>query len=204
MLKKVKLILVLISLSIATCLMSNTYSRYVADTTGNIDALFSKWQIMVNSTDITNGNVSTIQFTPTIVANPNVAANTVAPSSTGYFDIVIDPSNVDLSFDYDITLSITNNNMPDLLLTKYAVLPTDNSAITYTDLTDNLISSSMLYDNETENFSFKSFTIRVCFEWREGKDETMNDAADTLVGTTAATEDTSFTINANISFKQII
>ena len=66
MTKKICFIFLLISASISMCLMSNTYSRYVSDTTGNIDILFAKWQILVNQNDITTGNSSAISFEPVI------------------------------------------------------------------------------------------------------------------------------------------
>ena len=49
-------------------------------------------------------------------------------------------------------------------------------------------------------------TLRIYFQWFEGQtdtlSETMDDTADTNVGYTAATEDTTFVINANINFEQ--
>ena len=119
MLKKVRVILLFVSLSICLCLMSSTYSRYVADATGNIEVLFANWQILVSNTDITNNSNPTIAFMPIIEENDYVASNTMAPSSKGYFDIDIDPTNVDVSFKYSINLEIENENMPDLMITKY-------------------------------------------------------------------------------------
>jgi hypothetical protein len=75
----------------------------------------------------------------------DVAENTIAPSSSGYFDIVIDPTNVDVSFDYSISIDLLNENMPDLMISEYAFLndnfedgddlvknPLENSTITNT------------------------------------------------------------------------
>ena len=114
MYKKIGIILLLVSASISLGLMSNTYSRYVADTTGNIDILFAKWQILVNNKDITTNSSSSISFEPFIEANENVAANVMAPTSKGHFDIDIDPTNVQVSFKYIINLNIENENIPDL------------------------------------------------------------------------------------------
>jgi hypothetical protein len=207
MLGKMKFVLVLVSLSICLCLMSSTYSRYVADTTGNIDVLFAKWQLLVSNTDITTNSASTITFVPTIEQNPNVAANTMAPSSKGYFDIAIDPSNVGVSFKYTINLGIVNENMPDLMITKYAILPVpyvEGDPLEVIPLTDNTITNTLAFDKATENFAFDTFTIRVFFQWYEGENEQMDDTADTAVGTLAVTDNTIFTMNANILFEQAI
>ncbi len=207
--KRISFVLLLMSCSLCLCFMSSTYSRYVAGTTGNIDILFAKWQILINTQDITNQNNSNISITPTIEQNENIRENTVAPTSKGYFDIDIDPTNVDVSFTYSIELEINNEEIPDLMITKYAILPNDyeeGDTIEYTTLQTNTITNNLLYDNETENFNFEPFTIRIYFEWYEGEEEQMNDEADTAIGSTPTeeNEELSFTINANISFEQII
>lgn len=207
MLKKIKIILVFISLSISLCLMSNTYSRYVSDATGNVELSFANWQILVNSTDITNNISSSLTFVPVIEQNANVKPGVIAPASKGYFDINIDPSNVDVSFAYTITLGIANENMPDLMITKYAIVPNDyveGNALELITIEENEITNTLTYDNETNNFKFSPIKIRVYFEWYEGENEAMDDNADTIVGQTAANEDTTFTISANINFQQVI
>lgn len=205
--KRICFVLLLMSCSLCLCFMSSTYSRYVAGTTGNIDILFAKWQILINDQDITSENTSNISITPTIEQNENVKENTIAPTSKGYFDIDIDPTNVDVSFKYTINLNINNEEIPDLMITKYTILPNDyeeGDTIEYTTLQENIITNNLIYDNETENFNFDPFTVRIYFEWYEGEKEQMNDEADTEIGTKAIEEDLSFTINANISFEQII
>lgn len=209
--KRICFVLLLMSCSLCLCFMSSTYSRYVAGTTGNIDILFAKWQILVNNEDITDANVSSITITPTIEEDENVKADTIAPTSKGYFDIDVNPSNVDVSFRYTIDLDIDNEDIPDLMITKYAILPSDyeeGDTIEYTTLQEPTITDDLLYDNETENFAFDSFTIRIYFEWYEGEDELMNDEADTVFGIAAAEaaeneEDLSFTITASMTFEQI-
>ena len=205
-LKKVRFILVLISFSVCLGLMSSTYSRYVADATSNIEVLFAKWQILVNQTDITSNTSSTISFVPIIEENNYVESNTVAPSSKGYFDIVVDPSNVGVSFKYTINLAVANENMPDLMITKYSILPSnyvEGDPLEVTNLTNNTITNTLNFDKNTTSFKFKPFTIRVYFEWYEGTDEKMNDSQDTAVGKAAATENTKFQMTANINFEQV-
>lgn len=209
MIKKIRFILAFVALSICLCLMSTTYSRYVAGTTNNIDMLFAKWQILVNNNDITSGSASNISFVPTIEPNENVASNLVAPSSKGYFDIAIDPTNVDVSFKYTITLLLENENIPDLMITKYSVLPTgyiEGDPLESNYINGGIITSDLFFDNGTPDFSFQQFTIRVYFEWFEGStfegsSELMDDATDTIIG--ASSGDSSFSMSANITFEQI-
>ncbi len=206
MFRKAKILVVLITFSICLSLMSSTYSRYVVDATGNIEALFARWQILINTIDITENATSTITIEPVIEENNYIASNVVAPSSKGYFDIDVDPSNVEVSFKYTIDLEIENENIPDLIITKYAFLPDNYVEGDYLDiitLEDGCISDNLLYDKNNEEFEFKPFTIRVFFEWYEGENEQMNDEQDTTIGLQAAQKNTPLKIKANIKFEQI-
>lgn len=208
MLKKVRFLLAFVALSICLCLMSSTYSRYVADTTSNVDVLFAKWQILVNTIDITDGTNSSISFTPVMDTNTNVANNVIAPTSKGHFDVNIDPTNVDVSFKYDIALSIANENAPDIKITGYSLVPVgyvEGTALEVIPIENNLISNTLIFDKLTENFKFNPLSIRIYFEWYEGENETMNDDADTTAGLNAAKNiNSNIVMNANITFEQLI
>lgn len=205
--KKFKILLLLISSSFTLGLMSNTYSRYVANTTGDVELVFAKWQILLNNEDITNGTTSTLDITPVIEENQNIEDNTIAPSSKGYFDVNIDPSNVGVSFNYKVELKVLNEDMPDLMITKYAILDKDyidGDEITTTNIENNIINGTLDFDKETENYKFEPFTIRVYFEWYEGLDEQMNDEQDSKIGNDASINDTKLQIQATINFEQKI
>ena len=215
---RIKILGVFIPLCLLLCIMSNTYSRYVADTTGNLKIAFAQWQILVNNDDITNNTSSSVNLTPIINENKYVENNKIAPSSSGYFDISIDPSNVDVSFNYQITLNIVNDNIPDLIISKYAILDKnhkENDTITYKTIENNIIQGSLDLNeiattsdeivtdsDEVVNNSFEPFIIRIYFEWYEGESEKMNDESDTIIGTNKDT--TQLEINAEIKFEQKI
>ncbi len=203
MVKKIKIIIVMAVIAFSLSMISNTYSRYIANTTGSIETPFAKWQIMVNNEDILNNNNASISFNPIIEENENIKNNSIAPSSSGYFDIKIDPSNVEVSFNYNISLKIENENIPDLIITKYTLLPndyTEGDSLDIINLNTYAISNDMIYRQSP----FESFTIRIFFEWFEGDSEQMNDEMDTEVGVLAATESTNFIVSATIKFKQIV
>lgn len=206
--KRIRIILILLTLSITLSFMSDTYSRYVIDTSSNVELSFANWQILLNEQDITDGTTSTLEITPVIEESNNVKENKLAPSSKGYFDILVNPSNVEVSFDYTVNVKILNENLPDILISKYAILDETynegTTTITKKDIVDNEIKGTLLYDNVTENFSFKPFTIRVFFEWYEGENESMDDKKDTEIGLDAANNDTKLQIEASIKFEQNI
>ena len=206
---RVKVLGAFIPLCLLLCFMSNTYSRYVADTTGNLKIAFAQWQILVNNDDITNNTTSSVVLNPIIEKNEYVENNKLAPSSTGYFDISIDPTNVDVAFNYEITLQVINENIPDLIISKYAILNEEydeNTTITYNNIENNKIEGSLDLEkiasdsDEIIESNFKPFIIRVFFEWYEGESELMNDKEDTLVAT--STDDNQLEISAKIKFEQ--
>ena len=203
--KKIKIILILLTISVTLSYMSDTYSRYVISANNNVDISFSSWQILINDFDITNNTNNTLEITPVIEESKDIKANTIAPSSKGYFDILINPSNVELSFNYTVDLKILNENLPDILISKYAILDEDyneKDEITTTAIEENKIKGSLTFDNNTENFKFKPFIIRIYFEWFEGENEQMDDQKDTEVTNDALNNNTKLQIEANITFEQ--
>ena len=202
---KIKIILFLSFLCLLISNVSSTYSRYVSQANGNITTDFAKWQIFVDNTNISENYDTSLTFTPNIDTNENVAANKMAPGSTGYFDIEINAENVDVSFTYNITLTALSSDVPDLKVTKYAILSEDditNNNITTTDYNGVNIEDNVIY-NDPEDL--KKFVVRVFFKWDDTENSTMSDIDDTVVGTKAANEeDIDFNLVANINFKQYI
>lgn len=195
--KKVYFILLLVSCSISLSLISTTYSRYVAGTNGNIDVMLAKWQLLINNQDITNETNSEMVITPVIEENNNVKKNYLAPSSKGYFDINIDASNVDVSYSYDLTINTDNEELNNLLIYKYAILPNtynDGEKIEYTTITDGKITNEVLFDNNNPDFKYEPFTIRIYFEWYD----------DTDINTSISSDLDNYKINVSMKFKQLI
>lgn len=205
MFKKLRIVFALASLSISMCLMSNTYSRYVAGSTGSLDMQLAKWQILVNSSDITNNANASLSLTPIITNSQNVAGDYIAPSSTGYFDITIDPSNVNVSFTYTMNFQVSNASLTDILVTDYAFVPAnyiEGQQLQKNSITNNTITNSLYINDANNNGSFSAFKIRFYFQWQEGTGETMNDAADTAIASNPQND--TFSIDTNINFSQII
>lgn len=197
---KFKILIVLALIGSSLSIMSNTYSRYVADTTGDVEMAFAKWQVLVNNSDIANSTSTSLDIVPTILENEYVANNKLAPASKGYFDIEIDPSAVQVSFNYKITI-LEDQNMPDLIINKYAILEDkeETENIIYNEIIDNEISDTFDYQKD-EDFSFKPFTVRVYFEWYDAIDNEMNDIEDTNF----TNSNENFCIKTNIKFEQKI
>lgn len=203
---KVKLVLFLLFLSLFLVTAKNTYARYAAASTGIAQLDMAQWQISVNNQNITENYNTQLSFTPIIEENKNVKAGTVAPGTTGYFDIQINPEKVDVSFSYDIMLQLPDNvAVSDLKITYYSIVQQGQSADETEKIpfTGTAIKNVLTYDNSTPDFKFSPFIVRIYFEWYDGSDNLMDDTEDTKVGQMAAeSEELNFNILASISFKQ--
>ncbi|MBR3145987.1 MAG: hypothetical protein IKF47_01860 [Bacilli bacterium] len=188
--KRIKILIAFVALAFSLSIISTTYSRYVADANGDVALTFAKWQILVNDADITSGNVESIDITPTIVENENVASGKLAPSSLGYYDIEIDVSNVETSFDMHITLD--NEDMADLRITSYSI--DDGEEI---EIEDGQIDESFDYDEDLETIN-----IRIYFEWYDVDDG--DSEMDNEDDTEFVSNNEEITITTNLSFEQRI
>lgn len=203
---KIRLLLFVLFLSLFLVAAKSTYARYATSTTGEANLNMAQWQISVNNQNITENYNTQLSFTPVIEENENVKSGTVAPGSTGYFDIQINPEKVDVSFSYNIMLQLPEDSVvSDLKITHYAIIPSgqDDNSIQKIPYTGSSIENVLKYDNQTSNFKFSPFTVRVYFEWYDGQDDLMDDAADTEVSQKVNnSEDVNFNILASLSFKQ--
>ena len=193
---KLKVLIVFVIFAFALSIVSNTYSRYVAAAEENIDLALANWQILLNNEDITNSSESIGLINPVILENENVANNKLAPSSIGYFDIDIDASSVELSFNYNIKIN-KNEILNDLIITKYKIIDSENETeeTEYINIIDNEINGTIDYSKDN---IIKPFKIRVYFEWFDGENETSNDESDTEI----VKNNESLKIDATIKFTQ--
>lgn len=199
MLKRFKIIVLLLSLSVTVFLMNHTYSRYVSSSTNNIETSFAKWQILVNNEDIANESSSEIEFNPVIEENEFVRDGKMAPSSKGYFDIEIDSSNTDVAFEYNLEFEILNDEIPDIVISKFGIYYDDSDGIILNDLEDLKITNNVLVKDLD-----KTFTIRVYFEWINDELKTMSNEDQTEVGINALNEEYKLEISAKLNFSQLL
>lgn len=200
MAKKFRIIIVLISISICLSVVSNAYSKYATSAINDINISLAKWQILLCDEDIFNNASTSISISPTIVESAYTNTTSIAPGDIGYVDIAIDPSDVNTSFNYTFTLDNIDEEISDLVFTDYDII--SNEEITETNpITDNVISNDVIFDNETVNFEFTPFIVRIYFKWDDSETNNLNDEEDTLIG---LMEDKQILISFEIKFKQII
>lgn len=191
-LKKIILLLAFLSLTFSIFFLQKTYAKYKTDVESTANLQVARWRIVVNNQDIRNNKETTVQITPTFTNNDNVKDNVIAPTSEGYFDIIIDCSAADVSFNYSINITTNpTSSVTDLIATGYSInnndiIPIQNN----TPITNNVL--------RTDNINIIS--IRVYIKWDDSQDATMDNIADTNA---TQTNNGLAKLDISLSFKQI-
>lgn len=187
--RKFRLLLAFISLLVLVDLVQDTYAKYVSSADANGNLTIARWAFTVNNQDVIANNDFSNTIVPVFDENSNISSNVIAPTSTGHFDITINSTNVDVSFNEVITLSKSNNNtVSDLVFTGYSI--NNGDILEFED--DTVITNThLLGEQNTIN------TYRFYIEWKDGDNEEMDNSQDT-----EATVNGTAAVNVNINFIQ--
>lgn len=189
--KTIYSLLVIFSLTLCVFFITESYAKYLTSTEGNAKMNVARWKIIVNNEDIKNNSSLTTQITPTFLGNDNIAENVIAPTSEGYFDLIIDATEADVSFKYNIDIEVDeNSSVQDLKISKFVIgeeeiIPTDN---TYS------IERQVLHKDNTQIIN-----IRVYIYWDDSESASMDNTMDTQ-----ATIDNNALLNVNLNFTQLV
>ena len=190
--KKWHLVLAICARILCITQIQQTYAKYLDTKEGDTDFTIAKWKILVNQQDITEASTMSSLINPVYIENEHMKEGVIAPGREGYFDLVIDSSNTEVSFRYDISVtSSENSSVNDLIITGYSL--NDSEIIPVSDQLNNL--SNVIYYTDTN----KENKIRIYFKWRDGTGENMNNEADT----NASIQGVNAKLKANITFTQI-
>ena len=120
--KYLMFVLTLMSIFLTMCMANETYAKYVSTATSTTKSSIARWKILVNNDDVTLGSTSSTLITPIFPGSNDISAGVIAPNAEGYFDIVLDGSNTDVSFSYTITVAASENSpVTELVATKYII-----------------------------------------------------------------------------------
>lgn len=188
----IKLALAFLSLFALVSMVQDTYSKYNTAAQGDASLSIARWQISINNQDIIDNSYITNAITPSTISSGHVKEGVFAPQSVGYFDLVLDYSNVDTSFEYTIVTSIPESSgVTDLIVTGYSI---DGGTIVpvsggLTNITNTILLS------EVE----RTKTIRIYITWEDSLTETMDNEADT----DATIAQAQAVLSVLINFKQV-
>lgn len=189
--RKFRLLLACISLLLLIDMIQDSYAKYVSSAEASSNLTIARWAFMVNNQDVLNNSNFSTTILPTIDSNPNVASGVIAPTSTGYFDVTIDSSNVGVAFDEQVSLATgTSNTVTDIRFTGYKL--NNNQVVTFTNTTNPTFTISHSLNEQNSVNTYRFFV-----EWFDGTGETMNNASDTQ-----ASVNGNATVNINLRFIQ--
>lgn len=142
-------------------IFSATFSRYVSESNGTFGMELAAWNIEINNklitpeTTILNNEINLIPTT-------NVSEDgLIKPGQKGYFDILINPENTEVSLNYKITID-TSKLPSQIQLTKYAV----NDSNTKKNIPGNkTIEGDIYLDGKEKLDSLDKKQYRIFWEW---------------------------------------
>lgn len=108
--KKIINLTCIIMTIVTLIIISSTYAKYVSEAFGEFSKEVNhKWKIKVNTLDISNPSEETYVFTAKdagYVDSDTTTVDKIAPGTSAYFDVEIDPTGTEVAIRYDITLDV--------------------------------------------------------------------------------------------------
>lgn len=170
--KKITIPLCIICFLLCLFFIEDTYAKYITSTNESASMNIARWRILVNNKDIRENSTTNAVITPIFNGNDNINSGIIAPNSEGYFDLIIDATEADVSFKYKIEISVNQNSpVKDLITTKYII---DNGNEIPLERDNATIENTVLHKDNT-----KPINIRIYIKWDDSNEATMDNDADT-------------------------
>lgn len=152
--------------------ITNTYGLFESNINMNADSKLATWNILINDTNIGKSETFTIDNFIS-EEDSTVASGKIAPGTSGYFNININPSNTQVSIRYDLTFDFSKlDNL--FTITKVEEKNGYNLIKTGPNTYSNVITLNEIKENKTNN-------IRVHIKWNNNEE---NNDKDTEIGLT--------------------
>lgn len=187
---KIRILISLIAIILLVLIIRSTYSKYVNQAVGSLMTRVGEWIIRVNGQDITladapaNIVIDSDDFVWNWTDVQHVKKPKVAPGMIGSFELEIDPTETQVSFEYDISIKNPVIQIPgqDDLEIKLAIkniVETHGRTIEIKEVDGNQVIHRIKPLGEIEEAATAVDTIRVTVEWL---DDGTNDEADRIAG----------------------
>ena len=191
-LQKILILLSCVALFFSINTILDTYGKYFTKVDEEADIKIARWRILINGDDVRNNATTKETITPIFLGNENISSGVIAPHAEGYFDLIIDGSDADVSFKYDISINVNEaSSVKDLIVTGYSI--NDGEIIPST--MDDVISNNVPLTQEN-----KLINIRVFIKWDDSESSSMTNEDDT----TATSNGVNAKLDVSLNFTQII
>lgn len=200
--KKLLTILVLIMLIISFFQIASMYALYKEQLSGDYTNLLGVWAIKVNGIDISSGGQN-LTFTMTednleYIASDNVKDGKIAPGGQACFEIIIDPTNTDVSILYTLNIKlseITDAKMNLVRIENYFQKQGETNQITNETIYTGQELHKAVIPIGKINEQYLNH-VKLYFEWTNIEDR---NELDSLLGTT---ENAKISVPLEINLKQ--
>ena len=185
--KRWLIILFVISLTVTLYVISDSFALFESEREIVVNSDIGKWEILVNEesiNEVTTFSVSNIHVT----GDNNVRANYFAPGTNGYFDILIDPGDTEVSIYYEIVCRTDRITNPQIQLTRIENVDKPDLTLVAPFTHAGVIPLSDINNNVTTR-------IRFYVTWTNNDN---NNEIDSLYGSSSST----FDIPMEITFRQ--
>ena len=103
----------------------NTFSKYVSQSSGNVQVQIAKWQIEVNG-ELLNSSTTSLSTTAPLYNAADDISTTIDAGDVCYMDIAIDPTGTEVAIEYTISFDLADN-----LTAPNSTLPAGTEIIKY-------------------------------------------------------------------------
>jgi len=191
--KKFLLLLIVIFTCLLLFFIIQIYAKYLTSAEGTTSLTIANWNILVNDLSIKNNTDISNSIVPVFPGTDHISSNIIAPTAEGYFDLNLDFTNADVSFQYEINTSPDeNSSVKDLVTTGYSI--DEGEKITFENY-NTPIKEIIELSSEV-----KTRKIRVYIMWDDSDEsQTMTNADDTL----STTAENPALLHVNVAFTQI-
>lgn len=192
-------ILCIISLLFTIFSIRRTYARYFEKVDTTYQTHIKRWLIKINDLNIHEAKSLSEVVQPVLVENENMNNNnTLVPGRTGYFDMMIDYTYVDLAFEYEFSIEQLNETqLKDFEIYGYEIVDGDKSTVTETKQIKGVIDP----DKDLNSAKEKKRDIRILFRWNDGDGSIMDNKLDTQY---RSEENEALNYRATLKFTQYI
>ena len=157
---------------------NETYSLLETISEGDASVKTGTWTIKVNNKLISDGITKTFTLDDIVYdeTNENIEKGYIAPSKSGYFDIILDPSGTDVSIVYEINVRLDECDYPENIKLNVANQSSDKVVNQNGNIFSGIISLEDIESNKT-------IDLRLTLTWENN--ESLNES-DTTLGTIEA------------------
>lgn len=196
---KIIQILCIISILITAFFIQRTYAKYYERIDTTYATSIKRWVINVNGKNIHNEETLTNVMTPQFFYNEHMNTNnTLVPGRTGYFEFTIDYTNVDVPFDFSV--SIEQPDLIDFEVYGYKIIDSDFEITSTTTIEDigelNELTSDSIQTIDPSLDATKQTRALIIFRWNDSDENLMDNASDTEIAGTI------LNYKVKITFKQ--